>query len=262
MRTLGDRKPSSAGAHGVRGFAEMSDSPSAATGAAPPTTCIEAEPFALRVTDDSMEPEFAAGCIIIVDPHRCREGRGVRARRDRRRVHLPQTGSNRRRRPARRAQRRLRARRARRGACVGARRGGPARRPRGAGITSDTTDRPRDSRSPRSPSAGRSAVSTRTSRSTQAKTTQVVAMYFTPALENHAAVFVGPERWKEQQLAFLRRHLHRLVAELGLAARPLHVVEIPDCHELAVAELVAAPRRCASGRTRRGACAAGRIQRP
>jgi len=46
----------------------MSDSPRAAAGAAPPTTCIEAEPFALRVTDDSMEPEFAAGCIIIVDP--------------------------------------------------------------------------------------------------------------------------------------------------------------------------------------------------
>ena len=36
--------------------------------AGPPTTCIEAEPFALRVVDDSMEPEFAAGCIIIVDP--------------------------------------------------------------------------------------------------------------------------------------------------------------------------------------------------
>lgn len=36
--------------------------------AAPPTTCIEAEPFALRVVDDSMEPEFASGCIIIVDP--------------------------------------------------------------------------------------------------------------------------------------------------------------------------------------------------
>lgn len=33
-----------------------------------PTTCVEAEPFALRVTDDSMEPEFKAGCIIIVDP--------------------------------------------------------------------------------------------------------------------------------------------------------------------------------------------------
>ena len=46
----------------------MSDAPPAATGAAPPTTCIEAEPFALRVTDDSMEPEFAAGCIIIIDP--------------------------------------------------------------------------------------------------------------------------------------------------------------------------------------------------
>ena len=37
-------------------------------GAAPPTTCIEAEPFALRVVDDSMEPEFAAGCIVIIDP--------------------------------------------------------------------------------------------------------------------------------------------------------------------------------------------------
>ena len=46
----------------------MSDSRPAAAGAAPPTTCIEAEPFALRITDDSMEPEFAAGCIIIVDP--------------------------------------------------------------------------------------------------------------------------------------------------------------------------------------------------
>ena len=46
----------------------MSEVPHDAAGAAPPTTCIEAEPFALRVTDDSMEPEFAAGCIIIVDP--------------------------------------------------------------------------------------------------------------------------------------------------------------------------------------------------
>ena len=46
----------------------MSEAPPAAASAAPPTTCIEAEPFALRVTDDSMEPEFAAGCIIIVDP--------------------------------------------------------------------------------------------------------------------------------------------------------------------------------------------------
>lgn len=31
-------------------------------------TCIEAEPFALRVLDDSMEPEFKRGCIIIIDP--------------------------------------------------------------------------------------------------------------------------------------------------------------------------------------------------
>ena len=46
----------------------MPEVPPASAGSAPPTTCIEAEPFALRVTDDSMEPEFAAGCIIIVDP--------------------------------------------------------------------------------------------------------------------------------------------------------------------------------------------------
>lgn len=31
-------------------------------------TCIEAEPYALRVTDDSMAPEFPRGCVIIVDP--------------------------------------------------------------------------------------------------------------------------------------------------------------------------------------------------
>lgn len=31
-------------------------------------SCAEAEPYALQVTDDSMEPEFAKGCIIIIDP--------------------------------------------------------------------------------------------------------------------------------------------------------------------------------------------------
>ncbi len=30
--------------------------------------CAEAEPYALRVLGDSMEPEFADGSIIIVDP--------------------------------------------------------------------------------------------------------------------------------------------------------------------------------------------------
>lgn len=30
--------------------------------------CSASEPFALRTLDDSMEPEFAAGCIIIIDP--------------------------------------------------------------------------------------------------------------------------------------------------------------------------------------------------
>ncbi len=33
-----------------------------------PSTCTDAEPFALRVLDDSMEPEFNEGCIIIIDP--------------------------------------------------------------------------------------------------------------------------------------------------------------------------------------------------
>lgn len=30
--------------------------------------CASSEPFALRVTDNSMEPEFKSGCIIIIDP--------------------------------------------------------------------------------------------------------------------------------------------------------------------------------------------------
>ena len=31
-------------------------------------TCTDAETFALQVRDDTMEPEFASGCIIIIDP--------------------------------------------------------------------------------------------------------------------------------------------------------------------------------------------------
>ncbi len=31
-------------------------------------TCVEAEPFALQVLDDSMEPEFARGCVVLIDP--------------------------------------------------------------------------------------------------------------------------------------------------------------------------------------------------
>ena len=30
--------------------------------------CGSSEPFALQVIDDSMEPEFSKGCIIIIDP--------------------------------------------------------------------------------------------------------------------------------------------------------------------------------------------------
>ncbi len=33
-----------------------------------PSTCVEAAPFALRVMDDSMEPEFRRHCIVIIDP--------------------------------------------------------------------------------------------------------------------------------------------------------------------------------------------------
>ena len=30
--------------------------------------CSALEPYALRVLGDSMEPEFADGCVIIIDP--------------------------------------------------------------------------------------------------------------------------------------------------------------------------------------------------
>jgi SOS-response transcriptional repressor LexA len=37
-------------------------------GIASDSSCSESEPFALQALDDSMEPEFATGCIIIIDP--------------------------------------------------------------------------------------------------------------------------------------------------------------------------------------------------
>lgn len=33
-----------------------------------PSTCVDAEPYALQVLDDSMAPEFWPGCIILIDP--------------------------------------------------------------------------------------------------------------------------------------------------------------------------------------------------
>ncbi len=52
-----------------------------AAATAEPSTCIEAEPFALRVLDDSMEPEFKRGCIIVIDPTgHARDGSYVLAR--------------------------------------------------------------------------------------------------------------------------------------------------------------------------------------
>ena len=45
--------------------------------------CAEQEPYALRVLGDSMEPEFADGCIVIVDPGgRAEDGAYVVARVD------------------------------------------------------------------------------------------------------------------------------------------------------------------------------------
>lgn len=39
------------------------------------SSCSALEPYALRVLGDSMEPEFADGCVIIVDPgHVPRDG--------------------------------------------------------------------------------------------------------------------------------------------------------------------------------------------
>ena len=37
-------------------------------GAMQPSTCTDAATFALRVMDDSMEPEFRRHCIVIIDP--------------------------------------------------------------------------------------------------------------------------------------------------------------------------------------------------
>ena len=49
------------------------------------SACAESDPFALRVLDDSMEPEFPCGCVIIVDPGgRVRDGAYVLAEVDRR----------------------------------------------------------------------------------------------------------------------------------------------------------------------------------
>lgn len=37
--------------------------------------CSALEPYALRVVGDSMEPEFADGCVVIIDPgHAPRDG--------------------------------------------------------------------------------------------------------------------------------------------------------------------------------------------
>lgn len=47
-----------------------------------PATCTEAESFVLQVLDDTMEPEFRRGCMIIIDPTgRATDGSFVLARR-------------------------------------------------------------------------------------------------------------------------------------------------------------------------------------
>ena len=40
--------------------------------------CGASEPYALQVTDDSMEPEFSINCIVIIDPvGQCSHGQFV-----------------------------------------------------------------------------------------------------------------------------------------------------------------------------------------
>jgi SOS-response transcriptional repressor LexA len=47
------------------------------------TGCVSSEPYALQVTDNSMEPEFPARCVIIVDPFpQCEDGAFVVAEYD------------------------------------------------------------------------------------------------------------------------------------------------------------------------------------
>ena len=56
-------KPSS---DGTAAFEKPPGSPNEAR--LEPSTCVEAEPFALQVLDSSMQPEFRKGCIILIDP--------------------------------------------------------------------------------------------------------------------------------------------------------------------------------------------------
>ena len=53
-------------------------------------------------------------------------------------------------------------------------------------------------------------------------------------------MFVGPERRKQYQLACLGLHTEPLMFELGLATRAGNVIQIPDCHQLAIGKIVAA----------------------
>ena len=69
----------------VQGFTSDKNTDSAGAKTDPsrlePATCTEAEPFALRVLDDSMQPEFRKGCIIVIDPTgRATEGSYVLAK--------------------------------------------------------------------------------------------------------------------------------------------------------------------------------------
>jgi len=47
------------------------------------TGCASSEPYALQVTDDSMEPEFPRRCIVVIDPFpQCEDGAFVVAEYD------------------------------------------------------------------------------------------------------------------------------------------------------------------------------------
>ena len=53
-------------------------------------------------------------------------------------------------------------------------------------------------------------------------------------------MFVGPVRWKQNQLASLGCDFYILVAKLGFASGTRHIIQIPDCNQLSLGKLVTA----------------------
>jgi len=62
-------------------FSKNANTPAATSIDSESGMCVDAEPYALQVLDDSMQPEFRQGCIILIDPSaRPQDGSFVLAR--------------------------------------------------------------------------------------------------------------------------------------------------------------------------------------